>query len=448
MSALDAPAVRRRFVLLTALRWLPTGFLIPLLAVYMQERGLSLAQIGLVSAVQAAVVILLELPTGGLADALGRRPVLLVASALDLASWAVFLVAGDVTGFAVAWVLQGVYRALETGPLEAWYVDAALAADPDADIEGGLARAGTVLGLTLGVGSLGTAALTLFPLAGVEPLVVPVVVAMALRCVDLAALAALVREVRPTRGVAALRAGLAGVPVVLRSTAVLLRGSPALLALVAVELLWGGGMTAVELFAGPRMVDLLGDPQRGVAVFGVTAAIAWSISGVGAHLTPRLVTGLGTPARAGAVLRVAQGAGVALIAVVAGPAGLVAGFLGFYLVHGASNAVHYGMVHRLTGPEQRTTMVSANSLASRVGGMAGALGLGAVAGAAGIPAAWTIAAAVLAVAAPLYLVAGRGQAAGPAQPEPGRGEGGEEAGSGHRPAPLRTEAAPAERRPA
>ena len=91
MTAAPAPGVARlasvgrRFVALNALRWLPTGLLIPVTAVLMQSRGLSLAQIGLVMAVQGAVVIVLELPTGGLSDALGRRPVLLVASALDIA---------------------------------------------------------------------------------------------------------------------------------------------------------------------------------------------------------------------------------------------------------------------------------------------------------------------------------------------------------------------------
>jgi len=42
----------------------------------MQDRGLTLAQVGMVSATQSIVVLLLELPTGGLADAVGRRPVL------------------------------------------------------------------------------------------------------------------------------------------------------------------------------------------------------------------------------------------------------------------------------------------------------------------------------------------------------------------------------------
>ncbi len=73
-------ALTRRFVVLSALRWFPTGLLIPLTAVLMQSRGLSLAEIGLVAAAQGVVVVLLELPTGGLADALGRRPVLLAAA--------------------------------------------------------------------------------------------------------------------------------------------------------------------------------------------------------------------------------------------------------------------------------------------------------------------------------------------------------------------------------
>ena len=90
------------------------------------------------------------------------------------------------------------------------------------------------------------------------------------------------------------------------------------------------------------------------------------------------------------------------MAVLAGPAGLLLGYLAFYLVHGPSNAVHYGMVHRLTDAEHRTAMVSVNSLTSRVGAFAGGLGLGAVAESAGIPAAWVGAAILLAAAAPLY----------------------------------------------
>jgi MFS family permease len=142
---MTAAALRRRFVVLTALRWLPTGLLIPLTVVLMQSRGLSLAEVGLVSATQGVVVLVLELPTGGLADALGRRPVLVAATALNVVSLALLAVAHSPGAFMAAWAVQGVYRALESGPLESWFVDASLAVDPRADIEGGLARAGTAL---------------------------------------------------------------------------------------------------------------------------------------------------------------------------------------------------------------------------------------------------------------------------------------------------------------
>jgi predicted MFS family arabinose efflux permease len=406
-----------RFVALNALRWLPTGLLIPVTAVLMQSRGLSLAQIGLVMAVQGGVVIVLELPTGGLADALGRRPVLLVASVVDLASLTLLLTAHTPAAFMVAGAVQGVFRALESGPLEAWFVDTSLGIEPRAPIERGLARGAAAIGLAISSGALAAAGLSVLPpVGGVDPLALPVVAALGLRVVDIVALALLVTEDGTRLDVSVARASVAAAPGVVRSTVRLVTHSRGLLALVAVELLWGAGIVAVELFSGPRMVELLGDPERGVAVFALAVAAGWSISALGSAATGRLTAFLGGPARAGAVLRVVQGAAVAVMALGGGPLGLVTGYLGFYLVHGSANVVHYGMVHRLVDADHRTTVVSANSLASRLGGAAGTTGLGALATGAGIPAALAVAACVLAAAAPLYLVARR-----PRPPARGRG---------------------------
>jgi MFS family permease len=123
-------SIERRYLALTALRWLPTGLTIPVLVVLLQSRGLTLADIGLVSAVQGITVLVLELPTGGLADALGRRAVLVVASVLDVASLALLAVAHSLPAILAAWAVQGAYRALDAGPLDAWYVDTSQAADP------------------------------------------------------------------------------------------------------------------------------------------------------------------------------------------------------------------------------------------------------------------------------------------------------------------------------
>jgi hypothetical protein len=190
-----------------------------------------------------------------------------------------------------------------------------------------------------------------------------------------------------------------------------------------VELSWGAGLAAVELFSAPRLVDLVGSATSGVGTFALASAAGWTVCAAGAALTDRAsrLAG-GSPLRLASRLRIVQGAAALTMALVGGPAALVAGYLGFYLVHGTANVVHYGLVHRCVGPDHRTTVLSANSLVSRAGGVAAALGLGVVADRAGTAWALAIAAVVLAAAAPLYTLAGR-RGAGSSARHAGRGEG-------------------------
>src|ERR671911_1589888 len=240
----------------------------------MQSRGLSLAEIGMVAATQGVVVVVLELPTGGLADALGRRPVLLAASAFDVVAVALLISAHSPAGFLAAAVVQGMFRALESGPLEAWYVDSSLAVDVGADIEGGLARATTALGLAIGGGALATAGLVAFtPLGDADALVVPLAIALTLRLVHMAALARLLTDTRRRPGLAGARASVVTAPTVVRSTIRLVASSSALFGLLAGEVLWGAGLVSVELFSGPRPVGLLGGPEPGGRAFALAPAL-------------------------------------------------------------------------------------------------------------------------------------------------------------------------------
>src|SRR5690606_23909837 len=83
-----------------------------------------------------------------------------------------------------------------------------------------------------------------------------------------------------------------------------------------------------------------------------------------------------------------------------------------YGVHGATNTVHYAMVHRAVESRHRATVVSANSLAAQVGGAVSGVALGALADATSITTAMFVAAGALAGAGPLYLCGRR--PAGPA----------------------------------
>ena len=130
----------RRFVLLRALRWLPLGLVLPFLVITPQARGLSMSAIGVVFAVHSAVAIVLEVPSGALADLVGRRRVLLVGAALTAVSLLIFAAAQSVAAFCASAALLAAGRALISGSLEAWYVDSLRLLDPAAPLSHGLSR--------------------------------------------------------------------------------------------------------------------------------------------------------------------------------------------------------------------------------------------------------------------------------------------------------------------
>ncbi|MEW2380006.1 MFS transporter [Micromonospora sp. NPDC047812] len=414
MSALSVRQVRRRFLVLHGLRWLPTGLMVPVMILLMQERGLTLSQIGLVTVAQGLVVLALELPTGGLADALGRRPVLMVAWLVNLASLALFAVADSFALFFLVWALQGVFRALDSGPMESWYVDATLAADPDAEYEPGLGHAGTVVGVAMAAGALlGGGLVALGPVGPISALTVPVLVAIALQAAALVALLVLLVEVRPGRGAGALRASVVEAPRMVGQAFGLLRRSRVLLALVCVELFWGFGMVTFESLLPVRLAEVVGDPDRAAALLGPASSAAWLAGAAGAALTPLLLRWLGA-APSAALLRIVQGATIVGMSLLAGPVGVLVAYLACYTVHGASNPLHMGLLHRQVDGPYRTSVLSLNSMMGQPGFAVGAIVLTALADTVSVSAAMLVGAVVLALAAPLYLPAWRARHRAPA----------------------------------
>jgi predicted MFS family arabinose efflux permease len=403
VSAGELRSIRRRYHLLLALRWLPTGMFITVFVLLLRDRGLTLAEIGVGTAAQGVVMLFLELPSGGLADALGRKPVLVLASAFSLVATALLLVADTVVLLAVVSSLQGVFRALDSGPLQAWYIDRLLAIDPETDLEGGLARSDVVLCCSIGLGALLAGLVVRTGGFGMEPLVAPLVVGMGIQVLGLVAVLRLMDEVRPGRGWAAARSSVAAVPTVVRSAVGIIRGSRLLTALVVAELLWGFGMVAFETLMPPRLAEVSGGADEAASLLGPAVTVAWGLSALGAAMAPWLVRRFGSGAAA-CGLRIGHGVTVVAMGLAAGPAGLIVAYLATYCVHGATAPVHYGMVHRSVDSSHRATVVSANSLTAQVGGAASGILLGALADATSITTAMFAAAVVLAAAGPLYLV--------------------------------------------
>lgn len=404
MTPLSASSALRRFLVLTALRWLPTGLLIPVLVLLPLSRGLGLAEIGLAFSVQGFVVLALELPTGGFADAIGRRWVLLLSTVLAFASIAVLAVADSFGALVVVAALQGVYRALDSGPLEAWYVDAAQAADPHAPIDAGLGWHGTVIGLSVGGGALASGALVaLDPVPALDPLMVPVVVALGLQVAGAVAIAMVMVEHRPVSSETFWTA-VRATPRTIVAGVGLLRGSRVLLALVCVELFWGFGMVTFETLFPVRLTEVAGGTEAAASITGPAASAGWLVFSVGAAVTARLGRRWGA-APVAMLTRVLQGAFVAGMGLFAGVIGVVAAYLACYLTHGMSGPAHMTLLHRQATGDVRATVVSLNSMMAQASGAIGLIALTAIADGTSVPVAMYVGAVVLAFAAPLYLPA-------------------------------------------
>jgi len=96
------------------------GFFWPVFTIFLLDRGLNYTQIGLLGSLSAAFVVLGEVPTGYVADRIGRRNSLLVGSVLLALSVLGFLVARTFLAFAVLWALWALGLAFRSGSGDAW----------------------------------------------------------------------------------------------------------------------------------------------------------------------------------------------------------------------------------------------------------------------------------------------------------------------------------------
>ena len=220
MTASDLTIAQRHYLFLSALRWFPVGLVIPVMVLLFRARGLDLAEISLLVSCYGITTAVCELPTGGLADVLGRRPVLMAAAVLFVAHALLHGLGQTLPVLALGSVVGGLARALDSGPLQAWFVDTVHGVDAEADLKPGLARGMAIGAAALGAGALaGGALVSLAPLptrgAAVVSLSVPFLVSAAISVVSTVAIARWVREPARERRLG-FRAVIVRVPVTVR----------------------------------------------------------------------------------------------------------------------------------------------------------------------------------------------------------------------------------------
>lgn len=421
---MDQRSLQRRYEAATALRWLGVGTVAPFVVLLMQQRGLSLGSIGMVVAVYGVTVAVLELPTGGLADSLGRRVVLATASATSVAATLVLFAGRTVAGFAAGWAMLGIGRALDSGALEAWYVDTGLHLDAAFDLSPGLARGEAVGAAALAAGSLlgGFVPRAIPGIASdnghLTELSVPLLIGALIGMVHLAVVLLLIDEPPRDRS-RSVGAAVREVPGVVKGAAALAARHPGIRMLLLATGVVGVTLTSLEVLWQPRFADL--SSSTDTRLFGVVGAAIFAAAALGAMLVPRLVRRF--PGAEGSIALAGHlGAGGCMLALAASglviPAAVAISLV--YVFLGMRGPVHNALLHRRIPAETRSTMLSADSLFLQFGGFVSALLIPRLADVWGIPIVWGGVAIVLAATAALYPAVAR---SAELEPEPPQGSG-------------------------
>lgn len=390
--------------------WFIVGLLVPVISLLQLDKGLSLFQVGISSAIYAGTILLLELPTGGLADALGRKRVYLFSLIATLLGVITVAVGRGFWQIVPGIVLWGIGRALSSGTIDAWFVDEFHRLAPEGNLQQATAVANVFIPIGLCLGSLlgGVLPMTLGPLFAKRDrfgVYAANPFAMAVFLVAQFTLTvALVREPAPEGGRPGMAAGLRMFPRILSTAIVYGLRNRVVFLLLMTTLAWGFSFAGLEIFWQPRVKAILGAETR-TWIFGLLSAGYFLAGSLGSLLiTPlcrlfrnryELVLFLARSLMGGLFLALALQRGIL---------GFSLFYLALFMANGMGNSPHAAIFHREVPGETRATLLSLDSLCLSIGGLLGSLFLGFLAGFCSIPTSWFAGAGVLGTSGLLYLL--------------------------------------------
>ncbi|QEW23062.1 multidrug resistance protein [Marinibacterium anthonyi] len=405
IAALTVPARRhiRVFQVHQFLDRFAMGLTVAVVALALTDRGMDLFQISMLFGVYSITTMAMELPFGGLADNIGRKPVFLAAVAASLISLALFLSTRNFHVLALSFAFIGFGRALRSGTLDAWFVETFKAAAPNVDVQPALAKAQWANAMGLAVGAVfGGLLPDLFgPMAerlgfGVFDVSYAASLAVMLG-VFVYTLIFIVEKPRPLNP-QALKQGFATVPLVIRDAGLLGLRHPALSILLAALAFFLMATNPVEVIWPTHAKPMLEEGHANTIIGVLTATYFFSIA-FGAWLSPRISRAFRRRHAMTLATAFACMAGVQIALALQGNiAGFVTVFILYSVLLGVCETPASSILHRCVEDRQRSTMLSLRSLIQQLGAALGLILAGAIAEVYSTPAAWMVGAVFLGIA--------------------------------------------------
>ena len=156
---MDPKRVIRSYLVISGLFTLSASLIWGIHTLFLLHAGLSIFEVFVANAAFTAAMALFEVPTGVVADTLGRRVSFLLSEATlatgTLAYVGVAAIHGGLLLFCLAGVILGLGYTFYSGAVEAWLVDALKATGYQHELDGVFAKASIVASVAMIVGTVG-----------------------------------------------------------------------------------------------------------------------------------------------------------------------------------------------------------------------------------------------------------------------------------------------------
>ncbi len=354
-------------------------------------------------------VALLELPTGGLADTIGRRTVYLVSRAFAISAAVVLAFAQTPVVFAGGFALVGAARALSSGSMDAYFVDAFESLPTSGELQRFLARVGIFAPLSLAIsGFLGGlipawAASIVEPALSLDRYTVLFGVVFVVDTLQSVLTVLLVATDSPREARDALGRAVGRIPAVFRESIRVGIADRTVLFLLLGSAAWGVAFAGLEQFWQP-FVDGLTIEESPTRLFGYLTTGYFAVGSVGALAANWLFRVIGPRhGIAVGVSRVIIGGLFLLLSLSSSVSGFAVFYLALFFLNGINDSPEQALFNDSIPSSARSTLLSFQSLFLQLGGGVAALAWGVVSERISIAFSWTIAGLIFGLSGVLFI---------------------------------------------
>jgi DHA1 family quinolone resistance protein-like MFS transporter len=389
--------------------WFMVGITIPIFTLLFLEKGLNLFQVGIAIAVQSIVVVVLELPSGGLADSIGRKKVYLISLIISFLSVLSLLFLKGFVAVTTSVIFLGVAQALSSGTIDAWFVDEFNTITPYDNLQEALAKAQIFIPVGVGLSALvgGILPMTLGKFTSLIPgfgiYSANLIFKIFLIAAQFIMTSLMIQEHIDSERKSNFIDGFKAVPDVLKKSVEYGLKKRMVFILLLTQLAWGFAFVGLESFWQPQVKNIVGSGMK-TWILGALNAGYFFAGSIGSMLiTPicrRLKNNFGLLLFSSRLL---LGIFFFLLAMQANIMRFSVFYLTLFIFNGMANPLYLTVFNKSIPEKHRSTLLSLDSLFMKTGVFIGGIIIGYLANRFSISLGWFVGGGILTASSILFL---------------------------------------------